>query len=66
MISHNLALLTPEQRADIELNKQASLIAFKLKMGQASRADAKEAIEASFDGDKLRKLINKYRGLNKS
>lgn len=66
MNSYNLALLPPEKRADIELNKQASLIAFNLKAGLTSKIDAREAIKESVDGVKLKKLINKYRGLGRS
>lgn len=77
MNNHNLALLSDDDRAFIELHKGATLadhkgekltleqeaviIVNRLKNGAISRDRVKKLIDNSFNGEKLRNLINKYR-----
>ena len=64
-MSNNIAILTPEQRAKIELDKYAALLVWQLKHAKISRQDVKAAIDSA-DGSKremLRSAINKYRGM---
>lgn len=59
--SHNLALLSDDDRADIELQKQAHLIVHQLRNAKINRAGVKVLIDKSLQSEKLRNLINQYR-----
>jgi len=64
-MSNNIALLTPEQRADIELDKYAALLVWQLKHAKISRYDVKAAIDDADESKRemLRGAINKYRSM---
>jgi hypothetical protein len=64
-MSNNIALLTPEQRADIELDKYAALLVWQLKHAKISRYDVKAAIDSTDESKRemLRGAINKYRSM---
>lgn len=63
MPSRNLTLLSDADRADIELQKQASLIVFKLRNDIYDRRMVKEEIAKSKNSERLRELINYYRSV---
>jgi hypothetical protein len=79
MNRYNLGLLSDDDRACIEFFKQATfdnynqkrltleqqaIIAVKrLDRGEINRAGVKKLIDASNDSEKLRSLINEYRGV---
>jgi hypothetical protein len=62
-MNYNLALLPDNERADIELSKQAHLIVHQLRNTKINRAGVKKLIDASSDSEKLRNLINEYRSV---
>jgi hypothetical protein len=64
-MSNNIALLTPDQRADIELDKHAALLVWQLKHAKISRYDVKAAIDSADESKRemLRGAINKYMGM---
>ena len=61
MNNYNLALLPDEDRAYIELQKQARAIVYNLRRSTINRADVKLLIEKSLQSERLRTLINQYR-----
>jgi len=61
MNNYNLALLPDEDRAEIELQKQARAIVYNLRRSTINRADVKLLIEKSLQSERLRTLINQYR-----
>ena len=63
MISHNISALPDHQRRDIELQRQAAMIAHKFKTNKLTRNQVNAEIEKRpiEDREKFRGYVNKYK-----
>ena len=62
-MSHNIANLSEQEKHDIELMRQASLLIHDMKIRRKSRADIEREISKldESDQDKFRQYLNMYR-----
>ena len=64
MIKFNLALLTKQERDDIELEKRAAMLIQKVKNGKITKQAVKSELARELNPnthEKFKKYLNKYR-----
>jgi len=64
MIKLNLALLTKQERDDIELEKRAAMLIRKVKMGKLTKKFVKAELKRELNPEvhaKFKAYLNKYR-----
>ncbi len=62
-MSHNIALLSPEKRVEIDLDKRAALLIWQLHIGKISRGDVMFEIQNTPEEQReyFRKSLNRYK-----
>tara|TARA_R110002096_G_scaffold92501_3_gene209111 strand:+ start:1052 stop:1252 length:201 start_codon:yes stop_codon:yes gene_type:complete len=65
MRSYNLALLSNEERRDIELSRMAALLIYKLKKGKITRAKVTSELNGLdiSEQEKFKDYLNKYKSM---
>lgn len=65
MKSYNLALLSYEERRDIELSRQAALLIHNMKKGKITRAKVTSELNRLdiSEQEKFKNYLNKYRSM---